>query len=511
MATAREKLQAKYGVTPQANAPVVPSARQRLQEKYKQPQVLPQQSAYQRNVVEPLSNFSTGFAKGALSTVRGIGQIGENIGNVVLPERFEPKQSLYQPDTELGASVQEALKPQGTAENIGYGTEKVAEFFIPAGKAGKVEKALTTATKGMKPLAGSLTRILGKSAVQGTAAGGVNFVQSGGDVQESLKTALTAGIVRGSLATGGEVTRNLKIPERLYNVIFKNSKKDMLQELRGDGLVDFQNKYPDEFKRLVQSGVVRVGEKGAVLNETVAEEALRRGLSGSIRNMSNEVVRNTFKTEDKIRNILANKKVSISVKEPQIVNVLDDIVDDYANVGLGEVSVKAKGLSDAIKSGKGTLDGTTALELRRFLDGMRLTSSFDKPVSKLSMTQSNFKTLSDVVRGRLNEVEGVGGLMKDYSFYIDALEELAKEGAKRGNTQVLGLVDSLFLGGASVSNTPAIPLGIAAGRRIVQSPSVLTGTAQKLSKGALSPVTSAGIGAGSSALTNILGSRQSDQ
>src|SRR3990167_7102234 len=116
--------------------------------------VPPKKGAYQEKIVEPLGQFSEGFAKGGLSTLKGLGTIGQTIldqtaGRVVsavqgkgfTPLGPEPGSlsNIYRKGTEEEKRASEFLTPQGVAQEIGFGTEKFAEFLIPATKAAKVE------------------------------------------------------------------------------------------------------------------------------------------------------------------------------------------------------------------------------------------------------------------------------------------------------------------------------------------------------------------------------------
>jgi hypothetical protein len=98
---------------------------------------------------------------------------------------------------------------------------------------------------------------------------------------------------------------------------------------------------------------------------------------------------------------------------------------------------------------------------------------------------------------------GVLYVMKDYTFNINALEVLGKEAMKRGNAQVLDLIDSLFLS-AGLSNQSIIP-AFTGGmfRKLVQSPSALTRIGSAIGKDTISPVSSALISSGSAGIQSL--------
>lgn len=449
-----------------------------------------------------------GNVKGALSTLKGISDIGQGVARAVTRPFIGDKAA------DSGLAGQESLnrftQPTNKYQNFGFNVEQAAEFLIPAAKAAQAERALDVLTRGAKiaPVLGAGARILGKAAIQGAAATGVKLAQTGGDIKQSLKTGAIAGGMRGGFAVIGEGARAFRLPERLYSTIFKNSNADMMAELKSGGLQAMQQKFPQQYQDLVTKGIIKVGRDGSpIINDTLAEQAIDRGLRGSIRTMANEVVYKSLRAEDDLQTIVKNYTKPIPLQEPQYLKVLKTIQTEYDDVGFGEISDEAKRLSDALTKSKGLVSAEDALSLRRFFDRMRLASSFDKPASKLSMTQANFKTLADAVRSKVNDVPGIAPIMKDYSFYIDALEALAGEAKRRGNNQVIGLIDAIFLGNA-VSN-PVSGGILALLRRTLLTGWGSTAAGQAMMKSAASPAFSGAIGASASGLSEI--SQQSPQ
>lgn len=451
-----------------------------------------------------LKGFAVGVGKGVLSTAQGLGMIGSKIASGLTGGKLQGA-DVYIKGTQSFEKAKEILKPQTTAEKIGKTVEQVGEFFLPAGKATKAEKYVDILASGLKsPMAKSVTKIIGKSAVQGLSAGGVSAIQTGGNLKQAGKTALGAGIIRGGFATIGEGARALRIPERLYSTLFKNTSDDMLQELRTEAFAGLQKTNPEKFNSFVKRGLIQVGEDGKIaINPTIAKQALDTGLRGSIRNMTKRVIEGTLESEAKVQDAVKGYKGTVNLKEPQFERVLREISKEYENVGFNEISDEAKLLADTIKNSKGSVNAEIALAVRRLLDRARVASSFDKPVSKLSLSQANLKTLADSVRSRVNALPRVGEIMKNYSFYIDALETLSKEAARRGNTQAVGLIDSLFLSGAFGSTSP-IP-GATAGilRKVLLSGKGTTGLGQAINNPNLGAIGSGTLGNVSSGLANL--------
>ena len=460
----------------------------------------PKVSGYQKNVVEPLGNFSEGFAKGGLSTVKGLGQLGTTLANKVLPKSLE-----FPAEYGSGSKIftKETLKPQGTAQNIGYGVEKIAELFAPASKIAKAEKAADLMFKGS-----AVKRIISKAVVNAVPTAGVVSAQTG-SFKEGAKAGLISGGIRTGMAVIGEGARALHLPERLYSTIFKNSAKDMITELKAGGLATLQKNNPQRFQELVKSGIIKVSQNGSpVLNDTLAEQALDKGLRGSIRGMADEVVTGALNSEDEVQKIASQYSGVVNLKEPQFQNVLKKIAGEYEDVGFGEIADEANNLANILKNTKGDVSASIALKVRRFLDRVRIASSFDKPVVNLSTSQGNLKTLADSVRTRVNAVPGMGETMKNYSFYIDALEALAREASRRGNNQVLSLIDSLFLSGAYAGNNPIPGVTMGMLRKLIMSAPGTTYLAQLLKNSSVSPATAGLISGGSAGVQSLISNQQ---
>lgn len=459
-----------------------------------------QNKGFFSKVGDALEGFAAGGVKGVWSTIRNTTSIPEKImGKATGLQR--PQNDIFA-DT-IGTSVAEDLTtPQNTAEQVGFTAEKIGEFFVPAAKAAKLEGVVNILASGIKsPLLASAARVGSKAAIQGLSAGLVTGAQTA-DLKKTGTATLTGAAVRGAMGVVGETARAVKLPERLYSIIFKNAKNDMRVELRSNALLDLQKKDPELYNEFTNKGLIKTVDGQPILNDTLAEKAIERGLKGSFRNMAREVVVGSIKSEDELQGVLSQYNGTVNLGEKQFINVLREIQKEYKNVGFGELSDNAKYLANQIQLTKGNVDGVTALEIRRFFDRMRISSSFDKPATSLSTTQANFKTLSDAVRSRINKVPGVDPIMKNYSFYIEALESITREAMKRGNSQILGLIDSLFLQGAGIATNPVGLLATAVGRRLIQLPSSLTRIGSALTKSTVNPATSGAINVISGGINN---------
>lgn len=484
-----------------------------------------QQIAGQLN---PVQNFGVGLVKGAMGTVKGLGTMGTKIagginevsktlgGSEILPQL--KGQEILNPETIQGKQADAFLSGASTGQSLGIGTEKALEFFLPASQAAKAEEAVNIISQGISsPALASATRILGKAFVQGTASTGVSLAQTGGNIKESLKTGVTAGTIRGGMAVIGEGARALHIPERLYSTIFKNSARDMIAELKNNGIIALQKADPQKFQQFVEQGIIKVGEDGTpIVNDTLAEQALDRGLRGSIRNMANTVVHGALDSENQARQIAQNAPpVTISTKEAEsIKRVLNDIAESHQDVAFGRVSDEAQKLADAIQLGSKNevqIPANDILAIRRFFDARRIESSFNAPATKQSLGQQNYKVIADTLRAKLSDIPEMADVMKNYSFNIQALEALAKEAARRGNNQVISLIDSIFLGGGLSSENPSGLLTMGVLRKLLMSGRGMTGLGQAMNNSVAGAVQGGATGATASGLNNLLPSSQVSQ
>jgi len=444
-----------------------------------------------RAIVSPLVRTGGMIESGLDQTLgRGINILKGN-GNVPTTTGQQAQQTAQSIDDNANDT---------TAGKVGTFVGETIPYLLPMGEAAAAEKAVTKASQVLPGVLGAGARILGKAGVQGALAGATKLAQTG-DVNAAGETALTAGILRGGFATIGEGLNAIHLPEKLYTTIFKNSKADMMSELNADGIASMQKDNPQVFADLVKQGIIKTTADGSpVVNKTLAEKALEHGLTGDIRGMANTVVKGKYESESAARALASNYTKPIDLSAPQYEHVLRDVADEYKNVGFGEIETEAKQLADVLKEKNGMVDADTALAVRRFLDRMRFASSYDKPVSKLSLTQANFKTLADAARGKINSIPGMSEVMGKYSFYIDALDALAQEAKRTGNNQVLSLIDSILLSGGG----PAAGGVMAATRRILGMPGLKTNAAQAIENG-VAPIvpalTNAAVSGGQSALS----------
>ena len=448
-----------------------------------------------RKGLDAYTGVLTGAAKGIGSTVVGLGQLASKAFSKLPGQAGD----FFKGGADYGQELQDTtLQAKNTAEKIGKGIEQVAEFFIPASKLAKANKALDLVIAGSKlgPKAKIATSFLGKAGMEGLGAGGVTLAQTGGDVKQAAGATLTGGILSAGARGVGQAVKSVKIPEKLYSRIFKTELNALKSEYKTGTLSKLAKSDPEKYAQALESGLIKNG----AINETLAKQALDRGLKGSLDTMATKVMEDTVDLELKALRAVRNKKIALTGgKLNNLVSTLDDIADDYLKIGSGEVGETAQAFANIIKKGKGKISGKQLLDLRRFMDGMRYKSSYTSS-SKLSLGQENTKYWSDFLRGKVNNIPGVGSIMKDYSFNIKAFDSIVKAAARSKNNNILGLLDTIMLGTGNVipalaikgSRTAAVSTNIAQGLRKLEGglpPAISGGIRGAVSGGASSGLT----------------------
>lgn len=434
-----------------------------------------------------MQGFAEGVGQSEIETVQNVGglvQKGLQKGGGFLQRLFGMKPTLesasqfpgawdiYNKESQAGKVTASLSEAQTPSQKFGKVVGTVAPYLIPG--LGGAEGAIDTtiAATELPGLVKTALSVGSKAALEGTTAGGIALGQTA-DPKQALTTALTFGLLKGTTSAIGTGLKAMGVPEHLYSTVFKTASRDMLDELKSGGIANLQKTNPDLFKQFVDNGIIKTAKDGSyTVDETLAKQALDRGLKGSIKNMSNVVVKNTLQNEADAQSIASNYKGTVSIPgADKLKNVLTTVSEDYKDVGQGEISNKAKALADAVSGGD--VNAKQALDLRRFLDGMRYKSSYNPDV-KLSTTAENFKYWSDAVRGKLNAIPGMGNVMKDYSFNIDALNSLAKTAASRGNQQLVNMLDVLVFEGGIQEGAPGLGAGMSIFRKALTTPGAAT-------------------------------------
>ncbi len=150
-----------------------------------------------------VKGFGLGAVKGVLSTISNLTGLARKVASKV-PNTFMtipgigPLTQVVKAGGEFDKKLQpykQNFKPQGTAEKVGFGTEQVAEFFIPAGEVAKATKATEAGIDALK--VGKVTKAALKLGARSTIgageAAGVTALQ-GGSKEEVKNAAIFGGV-----------------------------------------------------------------------------------------------------------------------------------------------------------------------------------------------------------------------------------------------------------------------------------------------------------------------------
>lgn len=132
----------------------------------------------------------------------------------VATEQVKSKEAFQQEAQDVGG-VQEKLKPVGTAEQIGFGLERISEFLVPGGAIHRLEKNVETGIKAANLVKnyGTAGKVLekglsigSKSLIEGVAFGAQSLSQ-GATPQEAKDAAILGAIFPPAIAGAGVVLR----------------------------------------------------------------------------------------------------------------------------------------------------------------------------------------------------------------------------------------------------------------------------------------------------------------
>jgi hypothetical protein len=337
-------------------------------------------------VVQPQQNFAqglvTGVAKGAGSTlesgVRSGGQIVGGIGGAVsvpiqerqqadLTSQYEQlvnmaktaspieKSSLLtkareiqgqiqkagQPskqfagtfDNPLLAKAREFLQPKTTAEKVGYGAEKIGEYFIPGGMTKQ-------ATQG--------AGLLGRAGAQGIASAGVKLAQTGagtGERKESydaLRESLKTGAISSAVSAGTEllakgISAGLeKLGSKIQFASIKPSQADVK-----DGF-NVANIKKHNVGGTLNESLVKTNDR---LNE------YRNQLQSILKESDGRVDLN--KVIKEVDDVLSSSETKNFGSNKEIMNAFSNMYDDLVNISKGKANVDLLTAQD-LKIGAGT-------------------------------------------------------------------------------------------------------------------------------------------------------------
>ncbi len=161
----------------------------------------PEETKDSLNLGETTQDVLSGQLKGAANTALGMGELGSGllekgynatIGRLTGEKAFEGSQMARD------VKESEVLQPQGMAQKIGFGTEKVAEMFSPMGQekaAAGLAGKLAIKGEGVLPKAANVLSKLASSGATEAADVGLKTAASTGSLEEGKGAGLlTAGL-----------------------------------------------------------------------------------------------------------------------------------------------------------------------------------------------------------------------------------------------------------------------------------------------------------------------------
>ncbi len=357
--------------------------------------------------------------------------------------------------------VVDAIAPKNKAQEVGRTLEKVGELMVPAGYVAKADKVLTgmkvvpDAMRGAKFLnAGA--RIASKAALEGGTAAASTIAQEGYQggldtpegrsyaYKKAKNNALFAGGAKALLSTGGEILNAVDLPRKLASVTYKADKKDIAKI--------FENYGEDVTHTVDDSG------------DTLADWAIKNELKGSVTSQGKQVMRKLAESEKKVMDTAEAAKIRVPV-DPGLRSFVDDLAQEYSGYGRGEVSKEIQTFIDDITDD--TVSVRSAIKLKRLIDNrLRSGASFRNP-----RVGDNLAYWADDLRGSINNIDGLGGINKDYAMALKARDALVKKGMSESNKQLLGALEMYTIAQPALEGAQSLSgIGIVAAKRLANSP-----------------------------------------
>jgi hypothetical protein len=410
-------------------------------------------------IVKPGLEITKGIAKGVGTTIFGAGKLFEKITEPITRKAAEVALAPFGRAEEVERvppifpeEKPEILEPVGALQKIGYTAEQLGEFFVPLGGGGK---ALMAAEKLAPKIAIRELPQLAKFGIKAVGEGGEFALkvatQTAGDISDTSK-AFILGVAANPILKVAEVgARPLTkiLPERIMSRIFRTAEDDL---------------------RLAYKTVA----EGKTLNPTLAREVLDRGLRGSSRNMAAYSFKKLNDLERQVQKVVKDPKKIISIKNKVAYeNFLKDVNETFKRGFFPKRAKEASQMLDELAKAKpNEMTMGTALRLRRFIDGMRSTSSF-RLDPKLAPRQDEFKEAANILRKKIGDA-GLRNLMNEERVFIEAIDAIVADAAKRQNRNIIGLVDILAGGGGIAAGSIVGGVSAAAAIRGFQQPFTLT-------------------------------------
>jgi len=331
-----------------------------------------------------------------------------------------------------------------TGEVIGTAAPYVASGGAIAGASNAATAGIEGA--GLVPAA---LRVGAGALAEGAGNAATGYALSGGDTKQAAIQGVTGGVLKGATSAAGEALNASGAPEGLVSKIFRMNKNEAMSSLKGDG------------------------------SNQLAKEVVDRGISGNTQEIAQQLNTGMQQAEQKLSEGFAQAgNPTIKLEDPQ--RFIDYVANKAAQLRTAGAVQEAKGLEaslGAIDPTTGEITANNALSLRRFLDGLRTQKSFMAPTEELQAQQAGLKEMADEIRHKISSIGGTGETMKDYQFYIKAMDKLASYAMRTKNNDALGLINTFLLGEGIAGAHPMLA-GAAVARKSINTAGGATKAAQ---------------------------------
>jgi len=270
---------------------------------------------------------------------------------------------------------------------------------------------------------GKGTNIASKALLPGAAVGGMNAAANDRNV---ITGALTGAAGAGVLNIAGTGVKKMlsgvtkKLPERMMGSVLKEPIKDTRAAIKG--------------------------------GDSLAKEALKRGIQGSDEKIYETSVAKLNQFEDEVQNALTGSKRIIPMAD--IKQGVQPLIDKYSKSGNMSAVSNITNRIEALEQYHGkSIPVSVANEVKRALyDEAR--NAYGQMSSE---NMEGVKLIAKVLKeGIANKVKGVDNLNKELSVYGRIADAAIDKLARGGRNNMLGLTDSILAAGGGPSAIPVL-------------------------------------------------------
>lgn len=381
--------------------------------------------------------FFNPFSQEIGKTLANVGELGLKGLRFLTPrntEAYDAENSGVNKLEDYKGTVNDQLNSEtGVLPTIGKVVGSIAPYTVGAGEisgAADAAAGLVGDGAGILPAIG---RTAASAATEGALSAGQGYVLSGGNVKDAETQGITSGVLGGVLSGAGEALKGLGVDEKLMGTVYKTNAKEQ--------------------------GNILFGSQ----TDSLAKQAVDHGLTGGVENQAAQIKQGLADSEQKVLQEFTDAgNPTITLNDPQrFISAVKNKADLLEKGGATEAAQGLKSSLGAINPETGEITATNALALRRFLDGLQYEKSFVTPTEELSASQAGLKEMSNELRGKINSIGDTSSAMKDYQFYINAKNSLAKYAARTQNKAIIGVLDEgLGLESLGSGNPTAAGLGL---------------------------------------------------